>query len=51
MQADGRLKPLKPQNPRKFSEKPFYRKEEGGVWLAVADFLVSDPLLLESGHR
>ena len=39
--------PLKPQ---KFSEKPFYRKDEGGLWLVVTDFLVSDPLLLKSGR-
>ena len=51
LQGDGWLMPLKPQNPRTFSEKPFYGKDEGGLWLVVADFLVSDPSLLKSGHR
>ena len=42
--------PEKPQTPRKLSAKPFYRKSEGGVWLVVKNFLVSDPLFLRSGH-
>ena len=39
-----------PKTPRKLSAKPFYKKGEGGAWLAVANFLVSDPLFLRSGH-
>ena len=40
----------KPRTPRKLSAKPFYREGEGGMWLVVANFLVSDPLFLRSGH-
>ena len=40
----------KPQTPQKLSAKPFYRKGEGGVWLVVANFLVSDSLFLRSGR-
>ena len=42
---------LKTPTPRELSAKPFYRKGEGGTWLVVADFLVSDPLFLRSGHH
>ena len=34
----------KPQTLTKTSAKPFSRKCKGGVWLIVANFLVSDPL-------
>ena len=44
------LVPLKPQTPWKLSAKPFSRKGEGGAQWIVAHFLVSDPLLLRSGH-
>ena len=39
-------------NPKllKASSKPLYRKGKGGMWLVVANFLVSDPLSLKSGH-
>ena len=40
----------KTQTPPKLSAKPFYRTGEGGAWLVVAEFLVSDPLFLRSGH-
>ena len=46
--GDSRLK--NPWTPWKLSGKPFYRKGEVGTWLVVANFLVSDPLLLRSGH-
>ena len=46
--SDSCLK--KPQTPQKLSAKPFYRKGEGGVWLVVANFLVSDSLFLRSYH-
>ena len=36
----SRLK--KPGTPGRVSAKPFYRKDEGGAWLVVADFLVSE---------
>ena len=42
--------PLKPQTLGKLSGKPFHRKKEGGPWLIVANFLVSDHLFLRSGH-
>ena len=32
-----------------FQQKPFDRKNEAGVWLVVANFLVSDLLFLRSG--
>lgn len=32
-------------------EKPFHRKREGGPWLIVANFLMSDHLFLRSGHN
>ena len=30
---------------------PSYRKGEGGIWLVVANFLVSEPLFLRSGNN
>ena len=42
---------IKSPNFPKASAKPSYRKGEGRGWLAVANFLVSDPLFLRSGHR
>ena len=42
--------PLKPQTPQKLLLKLLSRKGEGGAWLFVANFLVSDPLLLKSSH-
>ena len=42
---------IKTPNFPKASAKPSYRKGEGRGWLAVANFLVSDPLFLRSGHR
>ena len=44
------LKKKKTQTPRKPSAKPFYRKGEGGARLFIANYLVSDPLFLKSGH-
>lgn len=46
----GDSRPKNPWTPWKLSGKPFYRKGEVGTWLAVANFLVSDPLFLRSGH-
>ena len=43
-----------PKNPKtieSFQQAPLKAKGEGGVWLVVANFLVSDPLFLRSGHR
>ena len=40
----------KTQTPQKPSAKTFYRKDEGGVWIMIANFLVSNPLLLRSGY-
>ena len=40
----------KTRTPRKLSAKPFYRKGEGGAWLVVANFLMSDSSFLRSGH-
>ena len=41
---------LKPPNSQKLSAKPYFRKGEGGMCVVVANFLVSDPLFLRSGH-
>ena len=41
---------VKTPNSLKASAKPSYRKGEGRGWLAVANFLVSDPLFLRPGH-
>ena len=41
---------LKPLNSQKLSAKPYFRKGEGGMCLAVANFLVSDPLFQRSIH-
>ena len=43
-----------PKNPKtieSFQQAPLKAKGEGGVWLVVANFLVSDPLFLKSGHN
>ena len=37
---------LKAPNAPKNFHKPFYSKDEGGMWLVVAKFLMSDPLFL-----
>ena len=42
-----------PENPKmieSFQQAPLKAKGEGGVWLVVANFLVSDPLFLRSSH-
>ena len=50
LQGDRWLNYYKPQLPRKLSAKPFSWEGEGEAWLAVTNFLVSDPLPWRSGH-
>lgn len=50
LQGDRWLNSYKPQLPRKLSAKPFSWEGEGEAWLAVTNFLVSDPLPWRSGH-
>ena len=38
------------QTPQRPSAKTFSRKEEGGVWIIIADFLVSNRLFLRSRY-
>ena len=33
-----------------FQQVPIKEKDEGWTWLVVAEFSVSDPLFLRSGH-
>ena len=40
----------KTQTPQKPSAKIFSRKDEEGVWIMIANFLVSNHLLLRSGY-
>ena len=42
--------PRSPKVTESFQQTPLKAKGEGGSWLAVANFLVSNPLLLRSGH-
>ena len=43
---------LRTSNFPKAFTKPFSRKGgDGAAWVAVADFLVSEPLFLRSGHN
>ena len=46
----GGLCPKNPKVTQSFQQAPLKAKGEGWVWLVVADFLVSDPLSLRSGH-
>ena len=42
-----------PKNSRiteSFQQRPLRARGEGEVWLVVANFLMSDPLFLKSGH-
>ena len=40
-----------PKVAESFQQSPFKSKKvEGGVWLVVANSLISDPLFLKSGH-
>ena len=42
-----------PKNPKvteNFQQTPLKAKGEGRAWLVVANFLVSNPLQLRSGH-
>ena len=50
LKATGCLMPWKPPTPQKLSAKPFSRKAEGGAGWTVANVLVSEPLVLRSGH-
>ena len=47
---DGRLMPSHLKVTESFHQAPLKAEAKGGVWLVVADFLVSDPLLLRLGH-
>ena len=43
-----------PKNSRiteSFQQRPLRARGEGEVWLVVANFLMSDPLFLKSGHN
>ena len=43
---------LRTSNFPKAFTKPFSRKGgDGAAWVAIADFLVSEPLFLRSGHN
>ena len=42
-----------PKNPKvtaSFQQAILKAKGEGGAWLVIATFMVSDPLILRSGH-
>lgn len=41
---------LKATNSKTFLQKPFYSKDEGGMWSVVANFLMSDPLFLRLSY-